>query len=64
MNKEFDAEHIGKMGVDFVAHKYSYEGATYTMKLWDSAGQERFHSLTESFYKKKDGMILVFDVTD
>ena len=34
------------------------------MKIWDTAGQERFRNLTKGFYKKADGVILVYDLTD
>ena len=35
-----------------------------TFKIWDTAGQERFKTLTQSFYKKADGVIISYDVTD
>ena len=30
--------------------------------LWDTAGHERFRSITQSFYKNANAVILVFDV--
>ena len=36
----------------------------YTIKIWDTAGQERFKTLTQSFYKKADGVVMAYDVTD
>lgn len=33
------------------------------MALWDTAGAERFRSLTPSFYRGAQGAILVYDVT-
>jgi small GTP-binding protein len=32
--------------------------------LWDTSGQEAFHSLTQSYTRRARGAILVFDVTD
>ena len=30
------------------------------MKVWDSAGMERFKTLTKSFYRKADAILIVF----
>ena len=32
------------------------------VKIYDTSGQERFKTLTQSFYRSADGVILVFDV--
>ena len=39
-------------------------GKTYTLALFDTAGQERFRTLTSGFYNNTHGAILVYDVTD
>ncbi|XP_046848082.1 GTP-binding protein YPTC5-like [Xenia sp. Carnegie-2017] len=33
------------------------------LTLWDTAGEERFKSLTSQFYRKADAAIIVFDLT-
>uniref|UniRef100_A0A914E5P7 Rab7 n=1 Tax=Acrobeloides nanus TaxID=290746 RepID=A0A914E5P7_9BILA len=35
-----------------------------TMQIWDTIGQERFHSLGTAFYRGADCCALVYDVTD
>lgn len=35
-----------------------------TVCIWDTAGQEKFFSLTKNYFKKADGVIVVFDLTD
>lgn len=32
--------------------------------IWDTAGQEKFFSLTKNYFKKADGVLVVFDLTD
>ena len=32
------------------------------VKLWDTAGQETYHSLIKNYYRKSDGIIIVFDI--
>ena len=34
------------------------------IEIWDTAGAERFHSLSKSFYRQSMGAFLVYDVTD
>ena len=40
------------------------DGTRVTMQIWDTAGQERFRNLTTSFYRRTQGIILVYDVTN
>ena len=35
-----------------------------TVKLIDTAGQEKYRKITTNYYKNADGIILMFDVTD
>ena len=34
------------------------------MQFWDTAGQEKFRSMSSTFYKYSHAAILVYDVTD
>ena len=31
---------------------------------WDTAGQDRFRTITSTYYKNAQGVILMFDVSD
>ncbi|XP_038070351.1 ras-related protein Rab-22A-like [Patiria miniata] len=42
----------------------SVNGETVRMCIWDTAGAERFRSLTPLFYRGTDGIVLVYDITD
>ena len=32
--------------------------------MWDTAGQEKYKSVTRSYYKNSNGAIAVYDITD
>lgn len=33
-----------------------------TLFVWDTAGQEKFFALTKAYFKKADGVLIVFDL--
>ena len=39
------------------------DGSLVNVKLLDTAGQEKFRSINERYYKQADGCILVYDIT-
>ena len=55
---------IINIGIDYKVKKLQYEGKDIKLNIWDTAGQEKFRSITLNFYKGVDGIILVFDITD
>lgn len=53
------------IGLDFETAWVSVrDTAVFKLRIWDTAGQEKFSSLTQQFIKKLDGVLLVFDVSD
>lgn len=50
------------IGIDFVAKDVKIGQDKIPVKIWDTAGQDRFHTITHSFYKQCQGVLLVFDV--
>ena len=64
-NESFANDHISTFGIDFKHKIYaSKKGSHVKVKLWDTAGQERFKTLTETFYKKADGVLVTYSITD
>ena len=35
-----------------------------SVQIWDSAGQERFRTITTSYFRGKQGIVMVYDITD
>jgi len=53
------------IGVDFSTKILpNIEGEKVVLQLWDIAGQERFGSMTDIYYKNALGAIIVFDITN
>ena len=51
-------------GSSFVQIKKTVKGKKYTLNLWDTAGQEKYDSLTKIFTKNANIVILVYSIVD
>ena len=53
------------IGMDYSPVVYRLtDGSFINIHIFDTCGQERFNSITESYYKKADGVLLVFDISN
>lgn len=52
------------IGVDFKIRTFDHEGSIIKLQMWDTAGQEKFKTITSAYYKGAQGVILVFDLCD
>ncbi len=51
-------------GVDFKLKKTKVKNVPVKMEIWDTGGQERFRTITRSYYERAMGVVLVYDCTD
>ncbi|KAF3925594.1 hypothetical protein ABW21_db0204991 [Orbilia brochopaga] len=52
------------IGVDFREKKLTINKKLYRLLLHDTAGQERFRTLTSSYYRNAHGILLVYDISN
>ncbi|KAL7711948.1 GTP-binding protein ypt2 [Entamoeba marina] len=60
----FDEGFISTIGVDFKIKKLEVDGKKLKIQIWDTAGQEKFHTITQSYYRGSHAIIVVYDCTD
>ena len=48
----------------FQTKRLNVEGRSVNIAIWDTAGQEQYHSLAPIYYRDSHGAILVYDITD
>ena len=57
-------ETASTIGMDFSKKKIDLDGKSVIVRIWDTAGMERYSALNETYYSKAEGVIIVFDVTN
>ncbi|KAI2623260.1 ras-domain-containing protein [Hypoxylon sp. NC1633] len=62
---QFDPESTtATIGIDFKMKKLAVRGKAYRLNIFDTAGQERFRTLSTSYYRGAHGVILVYDISN
>ncbi|KNC49530.1 uncharacterized protein AMSG_11887 [Thecamonas trahens ATCC 50062] len=55
---------ISTIGIDFKTKVVKVDGTAMRLLVYDTAGQEKYRTITSSFYRGSAGVVLVYDVTD
>ncbi|NXW17130.1 RAB44 protein, partial [Circaetus pectoralis] len=59
----FNPHLTATVGLDYQVKNLIVDNKRFALRLWDSAGQERYHSMTKQFFRKADGVVLMYDIT-
>ena len=63
-DKVFQDIHMMTIGLDYRLKAMKLKnGKDVKLQIWDTAGQDRFRSITKNFYRGSHGIILIYDVT-
>lgn len=61
---QFQEHYLATIGVDFRFKTTIVDGKNVKFQIWDTAGQQRFRTITSAYYRGSQAILLVFDVTD
>ena len=64
IENNFSQNLMNSIGVDFKLKNIEVKGKKVKLQVWDTTGQERFRTITTSYYKGAQAIIVVFDITD
>eukprot|EP00076_Gallus_gallus_P030180 XP_015154612.1 ras-related protein Rab-44 isoform X4 [Gallus gallus] len=59
----FNPHLAATVGLDYQVKNLVVDNRHFALRMWDSAGQERYHSVTKQFFRKADGVVLMYDIT-
>ena len=63
IGEKFQSVTLATVSSTFVEKKIMIDNKLYEVEIWDTAGQEKFNSLTKIFIKGAKIVILVYDIT-
>ncbi len=61
----FKESHLMTVGANFMLKNLELkDGSALRLSIWDTAGQEKFRKIVETYYKGGKGVLVCFDVTN
>jgi len=61
---QFDPDSLPNNCSSFISKFYNFGDKIYRINVWDTAGQEKYHSLTKLFVKDSQIALLVYAIND
>ena len=64
INNNFNEEEKITITSSYIEKIQIYDSKKYKFSIWDTAGQEKFNSITPIYYRDAKGVLLVYDITN
>ena len=62
-DNQFQTSFLSTIGIDFKVKMIQLNGKTIKLQIWDTAGQDRFRSITPAIYRDALGIFVLYDLT-
>jgi small GTP-binding protein len=63
-DNSFTTSHLATIGIDFKMKTIEVDGKRVKVQIWDTAGQDRFKTITQTYYRGAMGIVLGYAVND
>jgi small GTP-binding protein len=63
-DNKFQESFFTTVGIDFKVRAVTVDNLKVRLQVWDTAGQEKFRTITKAYYRGAHGILLVFDVSN
>ena len=64
IDKQFSENNMSTIGLEYKDKIIRIKEKKIKLQIWDTSGQERYRSITKSFYRNANALLFVFDVTN
>ena len=64
VNKTFDEKYLCTIGVGFFMKTIEVDEQTIKLQIWDTAGMEKYKSISSSYYRGSHAAFVIFDLTN
>ena len=61
---KFIENNIATLGVEYMDKTVDYNNFKIKLQIWDTSGEEKYRSITKSYYKNAEGLLVIFDITN
>ena len=61
---EFSEDYMITIGMDFLTCNLKSDDKIFKLRLWDTAGSEKFRSITKGYYSNTCCALIVYDITN
>ena len=61
---KFSGSNLSTVGFESNSKKIEITNRKIIVQLWDSAGQDKFKSITKTLFNRVQGIIILYDITD
>ena len=61
---EFEGNYNSSIGIDFQTKVIKRKSKQYSIQVFDTAGEERFRSITSFYFRMAEYFLLIFDLTN
>ena len=59
---KFVENYMMTIGINYVYKVVDIEGAKIKLQIWDTAGQDKYKTITKNYYRNSQGVIIVFGI--
>ena len=63
-NNQYNQYYMATTGIDLKSTTIELKGKKLRIQLWDTAGQEKYRSITSNLFLKVQGFLVVYDITN
>ena len=64
INNENKQQYIPTIGIEYGTKFITKDNTKYKLNIWDTAGQEIYRTITKSYYRNANCVLLVYDITN
>ena len=59
---KFVENYMMTIGINYVYKVVEIDGAKIKLQIWDTAGQDKYKTITKNYYRNSQGVIIVFGI--
>eukprot|EP01084_Bolivina_argentea_P123369 218617_1 len=64
VDDSYTSSFINSIGIDFKLKTIQMDTKIIKLQIWDTMGQQRFRTITSSYYRGCEGILILYDITD